>query len=111
MKKIMAISIVAAALVLGACSMGPKGDVYLSFDWTYAPAWFDSDDPNLPDTLWRNVEYRTGEGDWYFEYYHAESGYIRWIHYTLKAHDGLFGIPGDDAVFELCSSPRSTIPT
>ncbi len=41
------------------------------------------------------------EGNWYFEYYHAESGYIRWIHYSLKAHDGFFGIHGDDAVFEL----------
>jgi hypothetical protein len=101
MKKLMAITIVAAALALGACGMGPDGDVYLSFDWTYAPEYFVTDDPSLPDTIYRKAIYLTDEGSWYFEYYHAESGYIRWIHYTLTAHDGFFGIPGEDAQFEL----------
>ena len=101
MKRIMAIAIVAAALALGACWMGPEGGVYLSFDWTYAPEYFVTDDPCLPDTIYRNALYETGEGEYYFEYYHAESGYLRWISYTLTAHDGFFGIPGDDAVFEL----------
>jgi hypothetical protein len=101
MKKIMAITIVAAALALGACWMGPDGDVYLSFDWTYAPEYFVTDDPCLPDTIYRTALYETQEGDYYFEYYHAESGYTRWIHYTLTAHDGFFGIPGEDARFEL----------
>jgi len=100
-KKIMALAIVAAALSLGACWLGPDGDVYLSFDWTYTPEYFVTDDPSLPDTIWRGAEYATSEGDWYFEYYHAESGYRRWIHYSLEAHDGFFGIQGDDAVFEL----------
>jgi hypothetical protein len=100
-KKIMAITIVAAALVLGACWMGPDGDVFLSFDWTYAPEYFITDDPNLPDTIYRTARYLTDEGSYYFEYYHAESGYIRWITYTLIAHDGIFGIPGEDARFEL----------
>jgi hypothetical protein len=101
MKKIMAITVVAAALALGACWMGPDGDVYLSFDWTYTPEYFVTDDPNLPDTIYRKAIYLTDEGSHYFEYYHAESGYIRWITYTLEAHDGFFGIPGDDAEFEL----------
>ena len=97
-----------AALALGACWMGPDGDVYLSFDWTWTPEWFLTDDPSLPDTILRNAEYATGEGDWYFEYYHEESGYIRWIHYSLEAHDGFFGIPGEDAVFELFLSADET---
>lgn len=101
MKKILAISIVAAALALGGCWMGPEGDVYLSFDWTYTPEWFDTDDPYLPDTIYRQAIYPTGEGSYYFEYYHTESGYKRWIYYTLTAHDGFFGIPGEDAYFEL----------
>jgi hypothetical protein len=101
MKKLMAITIVAAALALGACWMGRDGDVYLSFDWTYAPEWFVTTDPSLPDTIYRRAIYPTEEGSYYFEYYHAESGYTRYLYYTLTAHDGFFGIQGDDAQFEL----------
>lgn len=103
MRKIPALGIIAAAaLALAACWPGLDGDVYLSFDWTYTPEWFATDDPHLPDTIYRNARYLTEEGTWYFEYYHDESGYRRWIRYTLEAHEGyIIGVPGDDAVFEL----------
>jgi hypothetical protein len=100
-KKIILFAIVAATMSLGACCFGPDGDVYLSFDWTYTPEWFATDDYSLPDTIYRKAIYLTDEGSYYFEYYHEESGYIRWIHYSLEAHDGFFGIRGEDAVFEL----------
>jgi hypothetical protein len=101
MKKIFAISIVAAALALAGCWTGPEGDVYLSFDWTYTPQWFDTTDPNLPDTIYRQEIYPTGEGSYCFEYYHEVSRATRRIYYTLTAHDGFFGIPGEDAYFEM----------
>lgn len=102
MKKIILFAIVAATLSLGACCFwGPEGDVYLSFDWTWTPEWFATDDDNLPDTIYRGALYETEEGSYYFEYYHAESGFTRWIYYTLEAYDGAFGFKGDDAVFEL----------
>ncbi|MCX7030822.1 MAG: hypothetical protein NTU62_11980 [Spirochaetes bacterium] len=106
MKKTLAITVLALTLATGCAS--PDGDVYISFDWTYTPEWFDTDDSNLPDTIYRNAEYVTGEGDYYFEYYHAESGYIRWIWYTLTAHDGVLPfVPGEDARFELFLSAFS----
>ncbi len=90
----------AFALITGC--MVYEGDVYLSFDWTYTPEWFTTDDPNLPDTIYRNDEYLTEEGRYYFEYYHAESGYTRWLWYRLTAHDGIFPcVPAEDARFEL----------
>jgi len=104
MRKILtfAFAIAAATLALASCFVGPKGDVYLSFDWTYTPEWFWTDDPHLPATIYRNVEYPCEEGTWYFEYYHAESGITRWVRYTLAAHYGyLGGMQGDDARFEL----------
>jgi hypothetical protein len=102
MRKILSLAIVAAALALAACCVGSDGDVYLSFNWTYTPEWFATNDPNLPDTIYRTVEYPVEEGTWYFEYYHADSGCKRWITYTLEAHEGfLLGMQGEDAVFEL----------
>lgn len=102
MKKALLVTVVAVTLFLGACCFwGPEGDVYLTFSWTYAPEWFASDDPNLPDTIYRDALYETDEGTWYFEYYHAESRVIRWITYSLEAHDGAFGLQGEDAIFEL----------
>jgi len=103
MRKLPVLGIIAAAaLALGACCPGPDGDVYLSFNWTYTPEWFATDDPNLPATIYRNAEYLCEEGTWYFEYYHDESACRRWIRYTLEAHEGyLIGVQGDDAVFEL----------
>jgi hypothetical protein len=108
-KKTLSFAAVALALaIVSGCCLGPRGDVYLSFDWTYAPEWFSTDDPHLPDVIYRNVDYLTDEGTWYFEYYHAESGYRRWIWYTLTAHDGaLLVIPGQDARFELFLSAYS----
>jgi hypothetical protein len=107
-KKTLSIVIVSLALALVTGCAGPHGDVYLSFDWTYTPEWFDTDDPNLPDVIYRNAEYRTAEGDYWFEYYHAESGYIRWIGYTLTAYDGFAPcVPGEDARFELFLSAFS----
>ena len=102
MKKIIWFAGIALALALVTGCFAPDGNVYLSFDWTYAPEWFGTDDPNLPDTIWRNVEYPTEEGSWYFEYYHDESHWRRWIAYTLTAHDGYLPYtPGEDARFEL----------
>jgi hypothetical protein len=101
-KKLITFAGIALALALVTGCAGPLGNVYLSFDWTYAPEWFDTDDPNLPDTIWRNAEYLTEEGSYYFEYFHDESGYRRWISYTLTAYNGFSPcIPGGDARFEL----------
>jgi hypothetical protein len=101
-KKTIAFSLAVLAFALITGCMVYEGDVCLSFNWTYSPEWFDTDDPNLPDTIYRNVEYPTEEGTWYFEYYHAESGYTRWIWYTLTAHDGILPcVPADDARFEM----------
>jgi hypothetical protein len=107
-KKTLAFALAALTLALITGCAGPEGDVYLAFDWTYTPEWYDTDDPNLPNTIYRNAEYVTEEGDYYFEYYHAESGYIRWIGYTLTAHEGGFPfVPGEDARFELFLSAFS----
>jgi hypothetical protein len=107
-KKMLLFAAVALALAAFTCCVGPRGDVYLSFDWTYAPEWYSTDDPWLPDVIYRNVDYLTDEGTWYFEYYHAESGYTRWIWYTLTAHDGaLIVFPGEDARFQLFLSAFS----
>jgi hypothetical protein len=95
-----ALAVLAVALITG-CA-GPEGDVYLSFDWTYTPDWYNTTDLHLPDTIYRTAEYLTAEGSYYFEYYHSVSGYLRWINYTLTAHEGmLIMIPGEDARFEL----------
>lgn len=108
MKRIFALALAVLALALITGCMVFDGDVYLSFDWTYAPEWFDTDDPHLPSTIYRNAEYLTEEGNYYFEYYHAESGYVRWISYTLTAHDGFAPcVPGEDARFELFLSAFS----
>lgn len=102
MKRTVALALAVLALALITGCMIYDGDVYLSFDWTYTPEWFDTDDPNLPSTIYRNAEYLTGEGTWYFEYYHDESGYVRRIWYTLTAHDGIVPcVPAEDARFEL----------
>ena len=110
MKRTAAFVLTLLALALiGGCMLPYEGDVYLSFDWTYAPEWFDTDDWNLPSTIYRNAEYLTEEGDYYFEYYHAESGYVRWIWYTLTAYDGLAPyVPAGDARFELFLSAFSS---
>jgi hypothetical protein len=101
-KKLISFALAALSFALITGCFVADGDVYLSFDWTYTPEWFDTDDPNLPDTIYRNVEYPTEEGTWYFEYFHAESGYTRWICYTLTAHDGILPcVPAEDARFEL----------
>jgi hypothetical protein len=103
----LALAVLALALVTGCWVY--EGDVYLSFDWTYAPEWFDTDDPNLPSTIYRNAAYLTEEGDYYFEYYHAESGCVRWIWYTLTAYDGIAPyVPAEDARFELFLSAFSS---
>jgi hypothetical protein len=108
MRKMLLLAVAAAVLALAACCPGIDGDVYLSFNWTYTPEWFATNDPNLPDIIYRNAQYLTEEGTWYFEYYHDESGYLRWIQYTLEAHEGfLFGLPAEDAVFELFLSAFS----
>ncbi len=102
MKKLISLALAALAFALVTGCMVYEGDVRLSFNWTYTPEWFDTDDPNLPDTIYRNVEYPTEEGTWTFEYYHAESGYTHWIRYTLAAHDGILPcVPADDARFEM----------
>jgi hypothetical protein len=109
MRKMLVLAVAAAALALAACCPGLDGDVYLSFNWTYTPEWFATDDPHLPDIIYRNAQYLTEAGSWYFEYYHDESGYIRWIRYTLEAHEGfLFGVQAEDAVFELFLSAFSS---
>ena len=45
MKRTAAFVLTLLALALiGGCMLPYEGDVYLSFDWTYAPEWFDTDD-------------------------------------------------------------------
>jgi hypothetical protein len=103
-KTLLAIVTVSLALafVTGCYVVGWDRNVSISFDWTYTPEWFDTDDPHLPSTIYRNVEYLTEEGTWYFEYYHAESGIKRWIWYTLTANYGCEPcVPVEDARFEL----------
>ena len=101
MKKAVVFALVALAVALITGCAGPEGNVYIFFDWTYTPDWFNATDPYLPDTIYRNADYLTAEGSYYFEYYHSVSGYRRWITYTLTAHDGMFVFPGEDARFEL----------
>jgi hypothetical protein len=101
-KKTILFALAALAFALISGCMVYEGDVYLSFDWTYTPEWFIADDPSLPDTIYRNVEYLTEEGNYYFEYYHYETGVTRWLWYRLTAHDGIFpAFPAEDARFEL----------
>jgi hypothetical protein len=95
------IGLAAAILGLTGCS-GPAGDVFLSFDWVNAPNSFNTTDPHLPTTIYRNTDYADAEGTYYFEYYHSVSGWTRWIYYTLTAHEGkLFFFPGKDAKFQI----------
>ena len=109
MKKTILFALAALAFALITGCMVYEGNVYLSFDWTYTPEWFYADDPHLPGTIYRNAEYLTEEGYYYFEYYHAESGYVRWIWYTLTAHDGIAPyLPAEDARFELFLSAFSS---
>jgi hypothetical protein len=95
------IGLAAAILGLTGCS-GPAGDVFLSFDWTYAPDSFYTTDPHLPTTITRTIDYADAEGTYYFEYFHYVSGYLRWLTYTLTAHEGkLLVFPGKDARFQI----------
>ena len=88
-------------LALTGCS-GPAGDVFISFDWVYAPDYFITTDSNLPGTIYRTTDYPTYAGDYYFEYHHSVSGGTHWIYYTLTAHDGtLLVFPGHDARFQI----------
>ena len=92
--------VVLAISVIGGC--GLNGHVFIQFDWTYAPDWFNTTDDNLPSTIYRDTYYQTAEGDYYFEYYHSESLYTRWIYYTLEANKGFLPrMVGKDALFEL----------
>jgi hypothetical protein len=93
--------VVLAIAAIGGCT-GPYGDVFIKFGWTYAPNGFDTTDPNLPSTIYRDTYYQTAQGSYYFEYTHIISGYTRWIYYTLTANEGaLYVFEGQDALFEL----------
>jgi hypothetical protein len=92
---------IAGLLLVGLGLLACKGTVYLTFDWTYAPDLFATDDYNLPATIYRGDQYKTDPGDYYFTTYWWDgmSGYWYYtLHYTLSAHSGLFP---DDAVFEI----------
>ena len=49
----IALAMLAVALITG-CA-GPEGNVYIFFNWTYTPDWFNTTDPYLPDTIYRNA--------------------------------------------------------
>jgi hypothetical protein len=96
MKRILLIGLLAlAALALTSC----VGEVYLSFDWSFTPYSFDTNDTRLPSTIYRGEEYETSPGSYYFTTY-WDTGVITFytIYYTLDAYTGF--LP-DDALYEI----------
>ncbi len=81
---------------------GEDGGVYISFDWVYVGDYLYLDDSNLPGTIYRLEYYATTEGSYYLEYHHTESGYFRWMYYTLTAEEGkIFFADGDDTYYDV----------
>ena len=104
MKKCLWLILIAVALLFSATGCTTKGDVFLSFDWDIAPTNWSCDDPNIDvpnviDTLYRNQEYLTQPGNYYFEY--TTSGNPWEIYYILTAHEGSSFSPAQDAKFKL----------
>ena len=108
MKKVLlvaSICLVAVVLTLTGCT-GKAGAVYLSFNWTYAPDKFSTNDSHLPSTIYRNTDYKDADGSWWFRTYYWDSYYgVYWyytLYYTLTAKDGgMFWKDGEVSKFQI----------
>ncbi|MEP0862444.1 MAG: hypothetical protein HRF52_13490 [Ignavibacterium sp.] len=56
-------------LLLISCGKdGNEGRAFVSFDWSSTVVYYDDSNPSIPSTIWRNQNYQSDAGTFYFEY-------------------------------------------